>query len=169
LTKDKKGYIVVGMGSFTGKDLVIPPYHKDLPVVKVGDNAFTKIPLRNIYISENIVEIGSEAFYKCNAYHVTFAPNSSLRKLGYRALAFNGTNDLWDLPDKLILPYLTLKLPEPLEEIGEQAVSYTKWKQNVNQLYTILNARWDLTVEDLKESCQLTDAQMAELFPELYS
>ena len=49
------------------------------------------------------------------------------------------------------------------------AVSYTKWKQNVNQLYTILNARWDLTVEDLKESCQLTDAQMAELFPELYS
>ncbi len=126
LTKDKKGYIVVGMGSFTGKDLVIPPYHKDLPVVEVGDNAFTKIPLRNIYISENIVEIGSEAFYKCNAIHVTFAPTSSLRKLDYRALAFNGSQGLWDLPNYLF-PYYPLYLPEPLEEIGDQALSYTNF------------------------------------------
>ena len=28
--------------------------------------------------------------------------------------------------------------------------------------------RWDLTIADLQESCKLTDAQMAQLFPELY-
>ena len=68
-------------------------------------------------------------------------------------------------------------LDEMVDQIDDEMVrqcerwgvlSYSKWKSNVANLYKILNARWDLTVDDLQESCKLTDAQMAELFPELY-
>lgn len=72
---------------------------------------------------------------------------------------------------------LTAILDEMVAQIDEEMVrqcdrwgviTYTKWKSNVNKLYDILEERWDLTIDDLKESCRLTDAQMAQLFPELY-
>jgi len=66
-------------------------------------------------------------------------------------------------------------LEQMVDEIDEEmvrqcdrwgAMSYTKWEKNITNLKTIIQKRWDYSKGDLKETFKLSDAYMAELFPE---
>ncbi len=48
-------------------------------------------------------------------------------------------------------------------------LSYSRWQQNVATLRNIIDARWEICVDDLRTTFHLSTAQMAELFPELYA
>lgn len=47
-------------------------------------------------------------------------------------------------------------------------LSYNNWKKNTEQLRRIVDARWEICVDDLRTTFHLSNAEMAELFPELY-
>ena len=47
-------------------------------------------------------------------------------------------------------------------------LSYNNWKKNTEQLRQIVDARWEICVDDLRTTFHLSNAEMAELFPELY-
>lgn len=46
------------------------------------------------------------------------------------------------------------------------AISYKNWQKNIKNLRTMLRTRWTLAKEDLQQTFDLTDAEMARLFPE---
>ena len=78
-------------------------------------------------------------------------------------------NTVFD-PDRMI----TI-LEDMIDEIDEEMVrhckrwsglTYSKWTRNVNNLKTKIRNRWNYSKGDLKETFNLSDEYMAELFPE---
>lgn len=66
-------------------------------------------------------------------------------------------------------------LDEMVDEIDEEmvrhcarwkAMSYSTWQKSITKLETIIKERWNYSKGDLKETFKLSDAYMAELFPE---
>jgi len=66
-------------------------------------------------------------------------------------------------------------LEQMVDEIDEEmkrqcdrwgAMTYTRWQKNIENLKTIIQKRWNYSKGDLKETFKLSDAYMAELFPE---
>ena len=49
------------------------------------------------------------------------------------------------------------------------ALTMTKWESNINKVKDIIAYRWDKSVLDLKNTFNLSNEMMAELFPEKYS
>jgi len=74
LSEEGNGYVVVGIGSFTERDLVIPDTYKGLPVTEIGTGAFERCEsLRSVVIPDSVVKIGSGAFANNSSLtHVTF-------------------------------------------------------------------------------------------------
>lgn len=68
LNAEGTAYTVVGAGSFTGKNLVIPATHSEsgsgeLPVTAVGENAFAeRIDLTSVAIPASVTEFAKNAF-----------------------------------------------------------------------------------------------------------
>ena len=57
-------YIVTGIGSASGKEVIIPSEHKGLPVREIADNAFNGLSkLTKLVIPKTIKKIASGAFY----------------------------------------------------------------------------------------------------------
>lgn len=74
-------YIVVGLGTFTGTDVVIPAANADgKPVTAIADNAFKNTNITSITIPASVKEMGWYAFDGCD----------SLAKVNYL-----GTIDQW--------------------------------------------------------------------------
>ncbi len=68
LNHDKTGYVVTGIGNVTATNIVIPNTHLDLPVVSIGDNAFSKCAeLISVTIPYSVTSIGSNAFSGCTS------------------------------------------------------------------------------------------------------
>ncbi len=90
LNADRVSYTVMGRGSFTGRDLIIPETYNNLPVTAIGVEAFDDdINLETINISKNIETIYGYAFYRCdNLITVTFGDNSQLENIGDYAFTF---------------------------------------------------------------------------------
>ena len=64
---DGTGWTVIGLGSFSGKNLVIPDSHVGLPVTAIADKAFKGISgIESVVIGNNITHIGAEAFMNCS-------------------------------------------------------------------------------------------------------
>ena len=81
LSIDNQYYIVSGIGSFAGGELVIPSTYNNLPVTSIGYGAFEYCSsLTSIEIPNSVTSIGSSAFFNC----------SSLTKVNY-----TGTIDSW--------------------------------------------------------------------------
>ncbi len=64
---DRKSYNVSGLGSCTDKEIVIPYTYNGFPVTAIGDSAFRETDIKGVTILNNIITIGSYAFYKCAA------------------------------------------------------------------------------------------------------
>ena len=61
------GYAVTGIGSATDTDIVIPEIYNDLPVIYIGEKAFSSCrSLTSVIIPDSVTSIGSHAFYYCD-------------------------------------------------------------------------------------------------------
>jgi len=90
------GYMVTGLGTATNKDLVIPAYHADKPVLKIADSAFSgKDILTSVYIANTISEIGEKAFEYCTSMQKVTLSNGKRFTMG--ANAFYGCKKLVEI------------------------------------------------------------------------
>jgi len=73
-------------------------------------------------------------------------------------------------PDRLvaILDEMAAQIDEEMVRQCSRwgAISYKNWQKNINNLRTMLRNRWTLAKEDLQQTFDLTNAEMAQLFPE---
>lgn len=70
-------YIVVGPGSHTGSDLVIPAQHDGLPVKEIGAHAFAGCAnLTKVILPEGLAVIGEEAFAACTSLERIILPGT---------------------------------------------------------------------------------------------
>ena len=64
---DGSHYIVVGPGTVTDSDIVIPDEYNDLPVTEIGDRAFyDRDGIITVQLPDSIVHIGDKAFSECD-------------------------------------------------------------------------------------------------------
>ena len=83
-----------------GGEVVIPAVMNEIPVVKVGNEAFKyNASVTNITIPDSVTSIGNEAFWYCTSLTSITIPDS-VESIGYAA--FNGCTSL----TKVTLPKL---------------------------------------------------------------
>lgn len=67
LNEAMNAYRLIGIGSCTDTDVVIPSYHEGLPVTEIGEKAFFECDtIHSIYIPECVISIGDKAFSECD-------------------------------------------------------------------------------------------------------
>ena len=77
LNEDGKSYSVVGIGTCTDLDIVIPDTHEGLPVTSIGDDAFAWCEsLTSIVIPDSVTRIGDYAFARCYSLTSVVIPDS---------------------------------------------------------------------------------------------
>ena len=85
------GYAVSGIGECTDTDIVIPSEYEGLPVVSIGNRAFSyNTDIRSVVIPESVTSIGDDAFYDCSSLESINIPDS-VTSIGMTA--FYGIND----------------------------------------------------------------------------
>ncbi len=65
LSSDETCYTVVGIGTYSDKDLIIPETHNEKPVTKVGEYSFCGEPITSVTIPSTVHSIGESAFSGC--------------------------------------------------------------------------------------------------------
>ena len=86
LNSDKRSYSVVGIGSCTDQDILIPSTHEGLPVTVIGDSAFYECyQLTSVIIPDSVTEICDWAFNDSNLTEITI-PNS-VKTIGQEAFS----------------------------------------------------------------------------------
>ena len=77
LNSDKQSYSIVGIGTCTDTDIVIPDTYDGLPVTRIGSSAFLGCDsLTSIVIPDSVTSIGYYAFYKCDSLTSVVIPDS---------------------------------------------------------------------------------------------
>ena len=66
LNDDGVSYTVTGMGWCDDEDLVIPSTYNDLPVTRIGVEAFSFTSLVSVIIPDSVISIGERAFHNWN-------------------------------------------------------------------------------------------------------
>lgn len=61
------GYKIIGLGTCTDNDIIIPLYHEDLPVVAIGRTAFAGTNITSMTIPNSVYFIEGGAFKSCNS------------------------------------------------------------------------------------------------------
>ena len=83
---------VIGIGSCTDTDVVIPLFYEGVPVVGINDDAFYNCTsLTSVVISDSVTRIGDSAFAGCSSLTSIVIP-SSVTNIGHRP--FIGCNSL---------------------------------------------------------------------------
>lgn len=83
LSTDQTYYIVVGKGTYSKKDVVIPSVYNDLPVKEIAANAFKGwTAMESIQIPDSIEKIGENAFSGCTKLKYNSDPDGIGSYLG---------------------------------------------------------------------------------------
>ena len=86
LKEDNLSYSVMGIGTCTDTDVVIPATYEGLPVTTIGDWAFSYCSgLKSIEIPDSVTMIGVSAFYNCRSL---------------TSITFEGTIEQWNAIEK---------------------------------------------------------------------
>ncbi len=84
LSRDETYYIVVGIGTCTDLDIVIPSTHEGLPVKEIGGSAFSGCSrLTSVVIPDSVTSIGTSAFRDCTSLTSIKIPDSVTSIGGY--------------------------------------------------------------------------------------
>ena len=67
LSADSNYYILSGIGTYTGTDIVIPETYNGLPVKEIAPSAFNSSSITSIRFNKNIKKVGDWAFYGCKS------------------------------------------------------------------------------------------------------
>ena len=103
LSSDKTYYIVSGMGTYSGNDVVIPSTYNGLPVLTIGGGAFCNYVIESVTIDNGITNIQNFAFQECYYLSSIDIPNT-ITSIGNYAfdscwnlvcINFNGTVTQW--------------------------------------------------------------------------
>lgn len=78
LTDDVVTGYSVRKGASLKSDVKIPKKHKELPVLKIEDNAFSKSGIVSIEIPDSVTKIGHQAFMDCGSLRSVVIPDSVL-------------------------------------------------------------------------------------------
>lgn len=85
-------YVLKGIGTATGKNIVIPSVHEGATVLKIGDSAFKDCAeIESVRIPETVTEIGASAFANCTGIESITLP-SNLKTVS--SSAFSGCTKL---------------------------------------------------------------------------
>lgn len=109
---ETESYTLVGIGSYKGKEIIVPKEHNSKPVSTIGVNAFkNNTEIIKIVISSNINEIANYAFLGCNNLtDIKFESESILMSIGEKAFS-----RCENLPK--------IELPASINIIGKEAFS----------------------------------------------
>lgn len=102
----KAGMIVVEYEG-SDKDVVIPNYVGSVPVIGIGEDAFTNTSITSVSLSKNTIWLGQEAFYNCNKLTSVDFNGAKLTEIPYSA--FYGT------------AITSITLPESVTKLGDRA------------------------------------------------
>lgn len=105
LSSDGCGYSVVGIGSCTDKDVVIPSSHQNLPVTEIGKDAFSHCGIISVALPAGVTSIGFCAFSACFSLTSISIPEGLISIDG---AAFAGCSGL-----------TSVSLPDGLTSIGQ--------------------------------------------------
>ncbi len=73
----KEEYRVMGIGTVSELDIVIPSTYKGFPVTEIGNNAFRdESYITSVTIPNSVTSIGNYAFYYCSSLTSVVIPNS---------------------------------------------------------------------------------------------
>ncbi len=133
LNSDGTGYIVAGYGSAKGSVISVPKSHEGLPVVSIGNYAFSgSSEIRSVKIPDSVTKIGNGAFNGCLWLTEVTVPDS-VTEIGYGA--FKNCKNLggFEIPESV--PVIAeevfsgcsglkdFTVPETVTEIGKGAFS----------------------------------------------
>ncbi len=89
------------------KDVVIPNYVGSVPVIGIGDDAFTNTSITSVSISKNTIWLGQKAFYNCSNLTSVDFNGAKLTEIPYGA--FEGT------------AISSITLPDSVTKLGDHA------------------------------------------------
>lgn len=122
LNESGDGYIITRISARyrpgTNAGMVLPAQHEGLPVVEIGNNAFTDFAYfgNSIVIPEGVTRIGNAAFGNCASLMRVTLP-SSLTEIGYGV--FHGAG------------LMELELPAGVTKLGEGAFCWCNYLESV--------------------------------------
>ena len=132
LNEDGESYSVVGLGTYSNTDVVIPDTYKGKPVTKIADRAFDAIPrevvgnvslndcakITGIMIPDSVTSIGDDAFSACESLTKIEIPNS-VTSIGNSAFS-------------LCTSLRSIDIPNSVTNIGYSAFRFCGSLTNIN-------------------------------------
>ncbi len=101
LSDGKDHYTVVGIGSVTSPNVVVPAEHNGLPVSTIGERAFVSCKdIETVVISEGITSIEKEAFMNCANVKSVALP-STLTEIGESVFSNCKSLKSANIPEKI--------------------------------------------------------------------
>ncbi len=127
-------YSVLGIGNYSGSDIVIPSTHEGKPVTKIADNAFyDKEHITSLKVADSVQEIGVRAFHYCIRLE-SIELGNGVKSLGEGAFFFCTALENVDLGNNLAIigenafynciAIDTLVIPDSVTDIGNMAFKY---------------------------------------------
>ena len=142
LNYDKKSYNIVGIGTCTDTDIIIPSIYNNLPVTTIGSYAFEDCDsLTSITIPSSVTSIGYAAFVDCESLTSITIPSSVACIL---SSTFDGCYRLTNIT-----------IPRSVTSIGESAFYSCDSLNTV--YYTSTKSEWN-TISIGTYNSELTDA-----------